>query len=479
MRQKHLKTLSALLALVLLFSAVPLATQAEAFAATFSLTTDKETVQPGKTFIITVSLTQGAINRGSVYVDYDTSTLSANQDNVQFVELGYEATHTAKFFEEGAVCVLAFQQPSDTYGYEDPSLFTLQLTVPEDAADGTEYEISLRTADVVCAQGEDDYETVPVEVTLDPATVKVIVSSEPEDDPIVPSGPTSGTTGDCTWSLDGTLLIISGEGSMADYSVVSPMPWPTSITQVIVQEGVTNIGDSAFLDCSVLTEVTIPTSVTRIGKRAFLNCNQLTVITLPDAVHSVDIWAFSGCNSLTAIVLPINVTYIGDCAFSGCNNLTDVWYQGSESDKTKISIWGENECLTSATWHYNFTGEAITSSQYTVNNGQISQITEGTTVEELLAGIDQGATCEIVRDGILLSKDTPIGTGMVVEGDNDGDGAINAKDALLALQHTVKLKNLQDAYASAADVDESGKIDAKDALLVLQYAVKLIDSFEK
>ena len=140
MRQKHLKTLSALLALVLLFSAVPLATQAEAFAATFSLTTDKETVQPGKPFTITVSLTQGAMSRGYIYVDYDTGTLSANQDDVQFVELGYEATHTAKFFEEGAVCVLTFQQPSDTYGYEDPSLFTLQLTVPEDAADGTEYE---------------------------------------------------------------------------------------------------------------------------------------------------------------------------------------------------------------------------------------------------------------------------------------------------------------------------------------------------
>ncbi len=67
----------------------------------------------------------------------------------------------------------------------------------------------------------------------------------------------SGTTGSCTWSLSGTVLTISGNGRMKDYNVSynSKPPWGTNITQVIVNYGVTYIGEDAFYGCENLTEV--------------------------------------------------------------------------------------------------------------------------------------------------------------------------------------------------------------------------------
>ena len=65
----------------------------------------------------------------------------------------------------------------------------------------------------------------------------------------------------------------------------------------------------------------------------------------------------------------------------------------------------------------------------------------------------------------------------VVYGDVNGDGDVNASDALLALQHSVKLLTLDGAQAQAADVNADREINAADALLILQYSVKLIDRF--
>ncbi len=139
-----------------------------------------------------------------------------------------------------------------------------------------------------------------------------------------------GTTGDCTWTLDGTVLTISGNGAMGDYLYPSDT-WGTSITQVFIDEGVTNIGAYAFYYCSALTSVTIPDSVTSIGDWAFYGCSSLTSVTIPDGVTSIGDSAFSGCTSLESVIIPDSVTSIGYYAFRNCTNLANVYISDLEA----------------------------------------------------------------------------------------------------------------------------------------------------
>ena len=100
-----------------------------------------------------------------------------------------------------------------------------------------------------------------------------------------------GTCGEnVTWKLseDGELRI-SGSGEMTDYSVADASPWSElvdSIKTVVIEDGVTSIGDRAFRRCMQMTEISIPDSVTSIGKNAFDYCISLgavsyTHLTLP------------------------------------------------------------------------------------------------------------------------------------------------------------------------------------------------------
>ena len=166
----------------------------------------------------------------------------------------------------------------------------------------------------------------------------------------------SGSCGEnVTWTLtaDGTLTI-SGTGAMTDYTYDSRSPWyscRTYIKRVVMQQGVTSIGDHAFWDCSGLTSVTIPDGVTSIGDSAFSGCTALTSVTIPGSVTSIGGGAFSGCTGLTSVTIPDSVTSIDGYAFSGCDSLTDVYYAGTAADWAKISISEGNEDLLAAALH--------------------------------------------------------------------------------------------------------------------------------
>ena len=98
----------------------------------------------------------------------------------------------------------------------------------------------------------------------------------------------------------------------------------TNNETIIIPEGVTNIGYSAFRYCSSLTSITIPESVTSIGGEAFYGCSGLTSVTIPEGVTSIISNTFSGCSSLTSITIPDSVTSIGERAFSSCSSLTSI-----------------------------------------------------------------------------------------------------------------------------------------------------------
>ena len=179
----------------------------------------------------------------------------------------------------------------------------------------------------------------------------------------------SGACGDnVTWKLtsDGTLTI-SGKGEMDNYKFTvydypaytyrTDAPWDAYryykdarsyyIKSVVIENGVTSIGDRAFYGCANLTSVTIPSSVTSIGEYAFYDCLKLASVTIPHRVTSIGNSAFYGC-SLTSVTIPYGVAEIGERTFYNCTALTSVTIPGSVTSIGEYAFY-RCDALTSVT----------------------------------------------------------------------------------------------------------------------------------
>lgn len=132
-----------------------------------------------------------------------------------------------------------------------------------------------------------------------------------------------GTTGKLTWTLteDG-VLTITGEGPMPDYrdgGTSETPPWyphVNRISSLTIGEGVTRIGDYAFMLCSFVTKVVIPESVTSMGDWAFYNCTGLQEAYIGDGVTEIAAKAFAECTALKTVVIGKSIQRIGDQAFN-------------------------------------------------------------------------------------------------------------------------------------------------------------------
>ena len=208
------------------------------------------------------------------------------------------------------------------------------------------------------------------------------------NDPLLAVKPQTGDvirTGTCgenvTYILNETtgLLTISGTGAMYDYELVgnaSPFNNNPKIKEIVVESGVTNIGNDAFTQLTKLEKVSLPSTVTSLGKDAFAICFLLADINIPESVQSIGKEAFSACYALTSITIPKGVTTIekstfwycdhlqsvtlpkslksvSDNAFVYCSALTDVFYEGTASDWNAVTISSTgNDPLLGATMHY-------------------------------------------------------------------------------------------------------------------------------
>ena len=136
----------------------------------------------------------------------------------------------------------------------------------------------------------------------------------------------SGTCGDnLTWVLDvDGVLTISGSGEMWDrYSLNGE--WDTvKVETVVLEQGVTSIGELAFEGCSSLINITIPEGVTSIGVGAFMECSNLNSVTIPEGVTSINESTFSECVKLSSVIIPESVTRIEGNAFFHCYKLSNV-----------------------------------------------------------------------------------------------------------------------------------------------------------
>ena len=174
----------------------------------------------------------------------------------------------------------------------------------------------------------------------------------PDCDKVVEKGYTYWIEDNLTWKLyeDGTLNI-SGTGAMKNYGYSnnrSPVFWNTDVTSIVIEEGVTSIGNEAFHLCRNLISITIPKTLKSIGNNAFYDCTSLTSVTIPGNVESIGESAFYYCDNLTDVTLQDGVKSIGDAAFIWCNNLTNIVLPNSV---TSIGYYAFKDCtsLTSIT----------------------------------------------------------------------------------------------------------------------------------
>ena len=156
----------------------------------------------------------------------------------------------------------------------------------------------------------------------------------------------SGTCGPkLKWHLtDDGVLTISGKGKMNDYMNVYPgnnrAPWYKSdIKRIIIDDGVTTIGWSAFSDCRSLTSVTIPNSVTEIGYNAFEYCRSLTSITIPNSVTRIGKEAFRACTNLQKVNIGNSVKTIDSYAFGECRSITQISSEAVVPPTCDISVF--------------------------------------------------------------------------------------------------------------------------------------------
>ncbi len=103
------------------------------------------------------------------------------------------------------------------------------------------------------------------------------------------------------------------------------------LTNISIPNSVTSIGFSAFEHCTSLKSITLPSSLNSISEALFSGCSQLTTIHIPVSVTSIENDAFAGCSQLTTIHIPVSVTSIGNCAFAGCPSSMTVTYSGSKT----------------------------------------------------------------------------------------------------------------------------------------------------
>jgi len=176
----------------------------------------------------------------------------------------------------------------------------------------------------------------------DPA-LNLYLGSEP---PIAPNTWRYGKT-IVTLSDSGRTLTASGNGTMANYDAITmgsiPPPWYDSrnnIISVVIDDGVTTIGDGAFIDCENLTSITIPNSVVSIGKHSFSGCINLTSITIPNSMTTIGLGAFSSCDSLTSFTIPNGITSIASMTFMYCANLKTITIPKSVTSIGELAFRG-------------------------------------------------------------------------------------------------------------------------------------------
>lgn len=152
----------------------------------------------------------------------------------------------------------------------------------------------------------------------------------------------------------GDMLIPNGVTEIGDRAFM----FCENLTSVIFPNSLTSIGEGAFYKCNNLTSINIPNSVTSIEGTAFFGCSSLSSVTLPDRVSSIGYYAFGNCSNLNSISIPDSITSIGDYVFEKCDKLTSIYiyndnvsiseYEGTLGNKDITTLYAHKGSTTEA-----------------------------------------------------------------------------------------------------------------------------------
>ena len=277
---------------------------------------------------------------------------------------------------------------------------------------------------------------------------------------------------------------------------------------------------SAFSGCTQLTSVKLYGSAS-IGQKAFENCNSLNAVHAPDlsvwlqnqfagsesnpltVAHNLYIdgtlleqltlpndlngsYIFSGATCLKSISIPKSITEISNGMFKGCNNITDIYYAGSEEDWKKVSVYGDNGSLSSATVHYDSVLETVIVYKSGIE-GAVTGMPENVKVKgacavsknvpESKGRIFKGWATSPNGEVVYLPEGDYVVEGYVTlyavweitytPGNIDGDDEITDRDAIYLLYHIF----YPDLYpiSQPCDFNGDGEVNDKDAIYLLYH----------
>ncbi|MCH5211993.1 MAG: leucine-rich repeat protein [Oscillospiraceae bacterium] len=146
-----------------------------------------------------------------------------------------------------------------------------------------------------------------------------------------------------TYKVNKGVLRISGTGDMWDYSSDNlPAYAGKDIQKVVIDSGVTSIGNYAFYNCTSLQSVELGDTIINLGEYSFAGCKSLSSIELPNGAQKIKGNALSGCSSLKSIRIPKSVVYMAMSAFADCNSITDIYYTGTRMQWVGIGLTETN-----------------------------------------------------------------------------------------------------------------------------------------
>jgi len=154
------------------------------------------------------------------------------------------------------------------------------------------------------------------------------------------------------WEITNDTLFINGTGAMPDYYYFSDSaPWleyNNLFSCVVIENGITSIGDFSFYYCTNLKSITIPNSVTSIGEYAFAGRSRLRSVKIPASVTSIEYGAFLDCNDLVEITnyarTPQPILYTSDeCTSCGIDKTKCILRvpDAAVSAYRTAEVWGD------------------------------------------------------------------------------------------------------------------------------------------